>query len=182
MPPLTPSLAFLIGFIVAPILFVLSAYFTRAPARRIIGALVGAVAYAALNIMWDRLAAAAGWWVYPFAPTWVETVPLYIPAGLVAGGAFGLIGWRVIRRWPDGRGLVAFLFVWGVWGVIHDFGGLAITGATNLMTFGPGLAPVIADFFTYVTCGVLAQLAIRLVAGPAGADPLARMSRRVRAA
>jgi hypothetical protein len=182
MPTLTPSLAFIIGFIVAPVLFALSAYFTRAPARGIIGALAGAVAYSTLNIIWDRLAAAAGWWVYPFASTWVDTLPLYIPAGLVAGGAFGLVGWRVSRRWPKGRGLVAFLLVWGVWGVIHDFGGLAITGATNLMTFGPGLAPVIADFLTYVTCGALAQLAMRLVAGPASADPLARTSRPARAA
>ena len=44
------------------------------------------------------------------------------------------------------------------------------------MTFGPGLAPAIADFFTYVTCGAAAQPAIRLFAGPAGADTLARTS------
>jgi len=42
------------------------------------------------------------------------------------------------------------------------------------MTFGPGVAPVIADFFTYISCGALAQLAQRVVAGPAGADVLAR--------
>ena len=179
---ITPSLAFTIGFIVAPVLFVLSAYFTRAQPPRIAAALVGAVAYSALNIIWDRVAAAAGWWVFPFAPTWVDTVPLYIPAGLVAGGAFGLVGWRVSRRWPGGRGLLVFLLVWGVWGVIHDFGGVALTRATNLLTFGPGPAPIIADFFTYVTCGTLAQAAIRLVAGPAGADPLARTSRPPRAA
>ena len=106
MPTLTPTLALTIGYIVTPILFALSAYFTRATPRRIAGALVGAVAYAALNIVWDRFAAARGWWVFPFAPTWVETIPLYIPAGLVASGAFGLIGWRIIRRstrsgrWP----------------------------------------------------------------------------------
>lgn len=174
MLTLTPSQAFLIGFIVAPILFLVSAYFTRATRRRIIAALVGAIAYSTLNIIWDRVAAAVGWWVFPFAPTWVETVPLYIPAGLVAGGAFGLLGWRVIRRWPKARGLVVFLLIWGVWGVIHDYGGLAITQANNLMTFGPGLAPVIADFFTYVTCGALAQLVIRVIGGPANADPLAR--------
>jgi hypothetical protein len=174
MPTFTPSLAFTIGFIVAPVLFALSAYFTRASVRRIAAAVVAAVAYAALNILWDRAAAAAGWWVYPFAPSWIDTAPLYIPAGLVAGGAFGLIGWRVNRRWPGGRRLLVFLLAWGVWGVIHDYGGLAITGATNLMTFGPGVAPVIADFFTYISCGALAQLAQRVVAGPAGADVLAR--------
>ena len=174
---LTPSLALLIGFIVAPVLFGLCAYFTRATRRRVLSALAAAPAYAALNILWDRVAAGLGWWTFPFASSWVETVPLYVPAGLVAGGAFGLVGWRVVRRWPRGRGLAAFLLAWGVWGVIHDYGGLAATGATNLLTFGPGVTPVIADFLTYVTCGALAQLAIRLVAGPASADVLARPSR-----
>lgn len=175
---LTPSQSFLIGFIVAPILFLTSAYFTRATRWRIVGALVGAVAYSTLNIIWDRVAATVGWWAFPFAPTWVETVPLYIPAGLVAGGAFGLIGWHVIRRW-GAWGLVAFLLIWGVWGVIHYYGGLLITQANNLLTFGPGIVPAIADFFTYATCGALAQLAIRLVAGPANADLIARMTRPV---
>jgi membrane-bound metal-dependent hydrolase YbcI (DUF457 family) len=92
MPTFTPSLTLIIGYIVAPVLFGLSAYFTRATRRRLAGALVAAVAYAALNIVWDRVAAAAGWWIFPFAPTWVDTAPLYIPAGLVAGGAFGLVG------------------------------------------------------------------------------------------
>ena len=92
MPTLTPPLIFTIGFIVAPVLFALSAYFTRANGRRMAGSLVGAAADSPFNILWDRVAAAAGWWTYPFALTWVDTVPLYIPAGLVAGGAFGLIG------------------------------------------------------------------------------------------
>jgi protein-S-isoprenylcysteine O-methyltransferase Ste14 len=34
-----------------------------------------------------------------------------------------------------------------------------------------------ADFLTYVTCGALAQLVIRLVAGPFAADPLARTAK-----
>lgn len=38
---LTPQQALLIGFIVAPILFALCAYFTRAAVRRIAGALAG---------------------------------------------------------------------------------------------------------------------------------------------
>ena len=74
---------------------------------------------------------------------------------------------------------MAFLLAWGVWGVIHDYGGVMITGATNLLAFGPGLAPIVADFLTHVTSGASAQLAIRLVAGPAGANTLARSSLQV---
>ena len=97
---LTPSQALLIGFIVAPTLFALSAYFTRAGTRRIIGALVGAATYSIVNIAYDRVAARFGWWTYP---AWLGNgqFPLtaYALAGLVGGGAFGLVGWRVIRRW-----------------------------------------------------------------------------------
>lgn len=171
---LTHPQTLIIGFIIAPVLFLASVFFTRATRRRVIGALAAAVAYSALNILWDQLARTAGWWIYPFAPTWVDTVTLYIPAGLVAGGAFGLAGWRAIRRWPDGRGLALFLLVWGVWGVIHDYGGALLMQASNLLTFGPGPAPFIALFLTYLTCGALAQLVIRFIAGPANADSLAR--------
>jgi hypothetical protein len=174
MANFTPTLALTIGYIVAPILFALSAYFTRATTRRISGALAGAVAYGALNFIWDRVAAATGWWVLPFASSWFDTLPDYIPGGLVNGGAFGLIGWRVIRRWPGGRDLIGFLLAWGVLGVLHDYGGLAATGATNMLTFEPGFAPVAADFLTYTTCGALAQFAMGRVAGPARADRLAR--------
>jgi len=44
MPTLAPSQALLIGFVVAPTLFGLCAYFTRANVRRILGALIGATA------------------------------------------------------------------------------------------------------------------------------------------
>ena len=51
---LTPQEALLIGFIVAPNLFALCAYFTRANVRRIAGALVGAAAYGAINYGLDQ--------------------------------------------------------------------------------------------------------------------------------
>jgi hypothetical protein len=65
MPILTPSRALLIGFIVAPGLFLLCAYLTRASRRHILGAMVGASLYAFVNYVWDRAAAAFGWWTYP---------------------------------------------------------------------------------------------------------------------
>ena len=57
---LTPSHALLIGFIVAPILFALCAYFTGANVRRIAGSLVGAAAYGAINYGWDQVAVRFG--------------------------------------------------------------------------------------------------------------------------
>lgn len=49
MPILTPSQALLIGLVVAPSLFAISAYFTHATRRHILGAVVGAGLYAGVN-------------------------------------------------------------------------------------------------------------------------------------
>ena len=50
---LTPQRALLIGSIVAPMLFILCAYFTCASVRHVAGALAGALAYGIINYGWD---------------------------------------------------------------------------------------------------------------------------------
>jgi len=171
MPTLAPRQALLIGFIVAPLLFGLSAYFTRANRKRILAALLAALAFGLGNILWDQLAFRLGWWSYPAfqANNWWPV--LYIPAGLVAGGAFGLIGWRVTRRYSR-AGFIIFILIWSIWGIIHDFGGGAAFQSSNLMTFASGPVPVIADGILYATCQLAAQGILYVVAGPAKADPL----------
>jgi len=163
MPILTPSQALLIGFIVAPTLFSLSAYFTRADRRHILGAVVGASLYAVVNYVWDRAAAVFGWWTYP---AWSESgqFPLtgYLLAGIVGGGAFGLVGWRILRRW-HWKGLAGFLLFWAVYAVVHDYGGSRLFASSNLMLFGPGLMPIIANVLWYITGNALPQAAIWLI-------------------
>ena len=175
---LTPSQALLIGFIVAPTLFALSAYFTRANMRRIVGALVGAAAYGAINYGWDQVAAGLGWWSYP---AWLGTgrapLTLYALAGIV-GGAFGLVGWRIVRRW-GWRGVVGFLLFWAVYAMVHDYGGSKAFASSQLMIFGPGLMPIIAIVLWYITGNAASLLAVRLIGGPASADPLARTTKPV---
>jgi hypothetical protein len=175
---LTPSQAQLIGFIVAPTLFLLSAYFTRARPRRIAGALVGAASYTAVNIALDRIAASRGWWSYPAWSTDAQfPLTTYLLAGLVGGGAFGLVGWRVIRRW-DGRGFAFFLLGWAVYAVLHDYGGSRLFASSGLMVFGPGLVPIVAIIFLYLIVNSVPQAAICLVAGPPTSDVLARSSEK----
>jgi hypothetical protein len=41
-----------------------------------------------------------------------------------------------------------------------------------MMVFATGPTPVVADILNYASCGALAQLAIRLVAGRAQEGPL----------
>ncbi len=173
MPTLTPSQALLIGFIVAPVLFLLSAYFTHATRRQIAGALVGAAAYGAINYLWDQAALRFGWWSYP---AWLGTgrapLTLYILAG-IAGSAMGLVGWRIIRRW-GWRGVVGYLLFWMVYAVVHDYGGSKAFASSQLMVFGPGLTPIIAVMLWYVIGNAALLLAIRLIGGSTNADPLAR--------
>src|SRR5260370_457591 len=59
------------------------------------------------------------------------------------------------------RGLVIFLAIFVVYG-------------NNIIVFGAGVAPVIGDALCWATMAILAQGVMRLIAGPAKADRLAR--------
>jgi hypothetical protein len=171
---LTPALALTIGYNRRADLFVLAAYFTRATRRRSAGALAGAVAYAALNILWDRLAAAVGWWVFPFRAHLGRNSPLYIPAGLVAGGAFGLIGWRVSRRWPGGRGLLVFSAGVGRMGGAARLRRAGHHGRDKYDDFWPRPGAGHCRLLHLCQLRRVGQWVLRLVAGPAESGPLAR--------
>src|SRR5262245_22302824 len=160
------------SLIAAPLLFVLSAYFTRATARRVVGALVGGLGFGAANLLWDVAAYHTGWWHYPFTTAPYAALPLYLADGLFYGSAVGLIGWRVTRRFGL-RGLLVFLALFTLYGSIRDFGGAAATHHAYLI-FGAGVVPVLADAGSWLIDQALAQARTRVVAGPAASDPLAR--------
>jgi len=173
MPILDPKTTLWIGAMVGPALFALAAYFTRASLRRTWAALASAAAFGLGNALWDQLAFVNGWWSYPaFAGSGLVWF-LYLPAGLVAGGAAALVGWRVIRRY-GARGLVVFLMLWTLWGVLHDFGGGALFQSSNLLVFAAGPIPMIMDAILYASCAAVSQLTLRLIAGPASGDALSR--------
>ena len=146
-------------------------YLTRATFRRVAGALAGGVAAALLNMEQDRFAYAAGWWQYPFVNTPHGPVLMYIVVVLWYGGGVALIGWRVTRRFGGG-GLVAFIGLMGIYGPTRDYLGAALTKA---IIFAPGIIPVLADAACWASGMALAQGVMRLTAGPARADRLARL-------
>jgi hypothetical protein len=175
MPTLTPSQAIQIGFIVSPALFALCAYFTRACLRRTTSALVGVIAFILVQFAWDRAAALTGWWSYPGYNTSAGMpmpVAIYLLSGMVYAG-FGLIGWRIARRY-GWSGLLAFLLAWSVWGYIHDTVGSSLFSNSQLMVIGTGIAPLIADFLVYATCMASVLLTMRWIGGPFRSDGLAR--------
>ena len=164
----------LAGVAVTALLFAVVAYFTRAAPRRIIGTLTAAAPLVPLVMFYDAFAAPHGWWRYPSVTTGSAPLAWYIAAALGYGAALGLVGWRVIRRWRA-RGLVIFLSLFALLGVTRDY---AYSVTTDLIVFGPGPIPWLADLFAYASGGALVQLLMRLLVGPAQSDAL-RSSRAI---
>jgi hypothetical protein len=163
--------------VVAASLFLLGIiiYFTLATPRRVAGALIGGLGFGALNVAWDEAAFYAGWWHYPFTMAPYATLPLYLADAVFYGAGVALVGWRVNRRF-GGRGLLLFLLLFTVYGIARDFGGAAATHHAYII-FGVGVLLVLADAAAWAIDAALAQLLMRLVVGPAAAEPLARPSK-----
>ena len=162
------------GVLVATGIFSTTVFLTRANRRRSSGALLGALVMSALNIFWDIGAHRCGWWTYPSQGRSFAPIPVYLAQDLVWGGAFGLVGWRVHRRFGAGA-IVAFIALLSILGALRD---RFISSRTHMIVFGPGPLPLVGDFSCWLTLLAATQITIRLVAGPPAADGLARTTER----
>jgi hypothetical protein len=151
-------------------MFAVIAFFSRAGWRRIVGVLIAAIPVIPMVMFYDRIAAQMGWWHYPAVTAANAPLAWYVAAALGYGAAFGLVGWRIIRRWKI-RGLLAFLLLFALFGVARDYG-YSVT--TRFIVFGPGPVPLLADLFAYGSAAAVVQLLMRGIVGPAQSDALAR--------
>jgi hypothetical protein len=154
------------------VVFVVVALLTRATWRRIVGALAGGLAIGPLLLGVVALGERAGWWHMV-----IHWEPYYLAAfllGLSVCGFVFLITWRIARRF-GGRGLAVVLLIAAVIGPPRDYTYLRLFPEWG--RFGPGVAPVLAVSATYVLFILLGHAVMRVVAGPARADPLARRPR-----
>lgn len=145
-------------------------YFTRATARRVVGALVGGAAVALMALKVIALGEALGWWRIPFAST-SYFLPLFYLGLVISLTPIYLITWRVARRF-GWRGLAVCVGIVALIGPPRDYAYAATF--PKWMVFGPGIAPIAADSVTYILIVVVGHAVMRLVAGPARADRLAR--------
>ena len=145
-------------------------FFTRATKRRVAGALIGGVAVGAVGVGIEILAHTLGWWRYPSVET-PYGPPLLYPALILSFTALALIGWRITRRF-GWRGQATFLAALAILGTLRDYGWAA--RAPELIVFAPGVGTALVDAACWAGLAGLAQAVMRLVAGPAGDDPLAR--------
>lgn len=147
---------------IAAALFALSALLSRAPPARIAAAAAGALVAGLLNMGWDFLAWRAGWWCYTIGKGVLAPLWMYAPAGLVFGGALGLIGWRAMRAYGHAGGAVFFVLFTAL-GVSRD----SIYAARGtVFVFGDGWQPLVADACGYLSIAVTFQLLMFLLAGP----------------
>jgi uncharacterized membrane protein len=151
------------------VVLIVVAVFTRATARRIAGALAGAAVggVAALGIV--ELGERVGWWHMAIAWEPYFLALLWIDFALC--GYVFLFTWRVARRFGGG-GLAVVLAVAAVVGPPRDYA--YMRQFPEWGAYGPGVAPVLAVSATYIVMGVLGHGVMRLVAGPARVDRLAR--------
>jgi hypothetical protein len=145
-------------------------YFTRATARRIVGALIGGAVAALLALGSITLCETLGWWQIPFASTPYFVLVFYVGVAITCSPIY-LVTWRVARRFGR-RGLAVFVAMVAVVGPPRDY--LYAATFPKWMVFSPGVMPILADSVTYIGIVAVGHAVMRLVAGPARADRLAR--------
>lgn len=145
-------------------------YFTRATSRRVMGALAGGATVGVMVLGTIAMCQAVGWWRVPFASTPYFLLLLYLALAISCSPIY-LITWRVARRFAW-RGMAVFICAAAVIGPLRDY--LVAAKYPEWMVFAPGLAPILADAATYVGIVALGHAVMRLVAGPAHGDRLAR--------
>src|SRR5215469_11031187 len=157
------------------VLALLVIYFTKASLRRVGAALLGGIAGGLLNLVADLVAFRLGLWHYASTHPAYAPPLFYVTAGLAYGAVASLIGWRIDRRFGR-RGVLIFLACVAAYGLLRDFLGTATASAAgfHFLVLAPGPLTVLADALCWVGCVGIAMLVMRLVAGPAREDRLAR--------
>jgi hypothetical protein len=150
-------------------IFVVVAVLTRATPRRVAGAAAGAAVAGVAALAVIALGEEVGWWHMAIAWEPYFLAVLWLDFAL-SGFAF-LLTWRVARRY-GWRGLAVVAVAAAVLGPVRDY--RYMERFPEWGSYGPGVAPVLAVSATYLLVGVLGHGVMRLVAGPAAADRLAR--------
>jgi hypothetical protein len=147
-------------------------YFTRASARRIVGAFVGGAAVGLFGMGAIVLGNASGLWRVPIVWTPYFLGLFYFGLTITVTPIY-LVTWRVARRF-GWRGIAVCLGVVAIIGPPRDY--LYAMKFPEWMVFAPGLAPIIADALAYIGIVAIGHGVMRLVAGPAREDRLCNKS------
>ena len=134
------------------------------------GALVGGASAGLVALGAITLCKALGWWQIPFGSAPYHLVLFYFALSLWPAPVL-LVTWRLARRF-GWRGLATFVTLVALIGPPRDY--FIAAKFPKWMAFGPGVSPILADAATYIGIVVVGHTVMRLLAGPATRDPLAR--------
>jgi uncharacterized membrane protein len=148
---------------------VVVAVLTRATMRRIAGSLAGGGAAGVVALGIIALGERVGWW--RMAITWEPYFLTLMLIDFALCAFIFLVTWRIARRF-GWRGLAVVLVVLAVIGPPRDY--WYMRRFPEWGSYGPGVAPVLAISATYVVLVLVGHGVMRLVAGPAREDRLAR--------
>src|SRR5947209_11904035 len=151
------------------ILLGVTAVLTRATPRRLAGAVAGWGAAGIVALGSIAVGESAGWW--HMAITWRPYFLILMWIDFALCGFVFLMTWRV-ARWFGARGLMLVLVVAAVLGPVRDY--LYMARFPEWGNYAPGFAPVLAISAVYVLLGIVGHGLMRLIAGPALGDALAR--------
>jgi hypothetical protein len=145
------------------------ALLTRATPTRIAGAVAGAVAAGVALLAVVSLGERARVW--HMAIDWRPHMLVLLLINVALCAYVFLITWRIARRF-GWRGLLIVGFGVAIIGPPRDY--WYMSRFPEWGYYPPGFAPVIAISLAYVTLIMVGHGVMRLVAGPARRDPLAR--------
>ena len=165
---MTQQQIYLFGAMYLAILAVV-AVLTRAKSRRLMGALFGAAVMGGVGLVIVAIGESARWW--HFVMPWEPYFLTLMWAGMIPCGFIFLITWRIARRF-GWRGLAVVLCAVAVIGPLRD--SWYMSKFPEWGSYGPGFAPMLAVSGAYVALGIVGHGIMRLVAGPAASDRLAR--------
>jgi hypothetical protein len=151
------------------VILVVVAVLTRATARRIAGAVAGGAAAGMVALGIIAFGEEAAWWHMAIA--WEPYFLTLLLFDFAVSGFIFLITWRIARRF-GWRGLAVVVVVAAILGPVRDY--RYMERFPEWGAYAPGVAPVLAISATYIVIGVLGHGVMRLVAGAARADRLAR--------
>jgi hypothetical protein len=151
------------------VVLIVVAVLTRATARRIAGAVAGGAAVGPVALGFIVLGEARGWWHMPIR--WEPYYLLLLWIDFVVSGFVFLLTWRIARRF-GWRGLAVVLVVAALLGPVRDYA--YMRQFPEWGAYAQGWAPALAVSAAYVLIGTLGHATMRLIAGPARADRLAR--------
>jgi hypothetical protein len=151
------------------VILVVVAVLTRATTWRFTGALAGAAIAGVASLGIIAFGEEAGWW--HMAISWEPYYLALFWIDFALCGFIFLITWRIARRF-GWRGLAVVVVVAAILGPVRDYA--YMERFPDWGAYARGVAPILAVSATYIFLGVLGHGVMRLVAGPACADPLAR--------